>query len=1505
MRRIILFIGFVLVGFVGLGQTLLDNYDGTGDLTYSTEGTWVITGGQYEGQTGGVTTPEHSYASYDLSSVISGWDLQDSKANCWFGWMDLNRTTASGWGATNYSCGLVLAANASDFNAATTVGYAIGFNSSGALVVFKFTTGIVSGTTALPGTSTSIVTSGYTYADANNGVNFYVELLSDGKWKVYYLAGAKLSDANATNKANYTGGNATSASAESSYRGTTYKYSGWIYSHSTGASDKAYFDNFGAGQTSATPSITLADNGTQITAANVNQGTANHVLHKSSLAVTTANATLTGMTCTTNGTYISADVTNLKAWYSTDNTFSSGSDVLLSTLTTPGVAGNKTFPSFSSQVINSGSTAYIFITADIAAGATAGNTIYLNALTTSDFTFSSGSKSGSTTDGGAQTFVALTPSITLSSPNPAVAAANITQGSTKNAIYYFTTAVTTANATLNSVAFTTTNTAAADITKYQLWYYTSNDLASASQIGSDITSSLGTGIHTFSSLSQVINSGSTGYFWITTDVAVAATIGNTIVVSAITTSDLTFASGSKSGTAYAGGTQTVTALSYCASDLIFSSYIEGSSYNKYIEIYNGTGSSVNLDNYTLRHYNNGSATPTYTLALTGTLANNDVYVIEHSSEALGVSADLSTAASFITFNGDDALAIYNEVTAANVDIIGQIGTDPGTEWGSGLTSTADNTLVRKNTVFTGDNDGSNAFDPSVQWDGYATDVVSYLGSHTIDCAVDPEPADYPTLFTCGTTTESTIPLTWTDASTTQTPSGYLIKWSTVSYAAITAPSDGTPESDGTTTKNIAQGTQAYTPSGLSSTTTYYFKIWSYTNSGSNINYKTSATEPQTSCSTTSANVCGMQEFNGGTTPPSGWTFTSIGGTYITSSNYGTTSPSLKMDATNDAVETPTVSNPTSLSFWIKGQSTNNGCYLLVEGYNGSWNTIENINPLPTTGTTYGYGGVSGYTKFRFTYTQGSGNLAFDDVYINCSGGGGSGVWLIDEEFTTTASASNIPSSTDGFAATSGTWITAATTVYNRNANALKLGADGILTTPMFENGDLLCFWMQSLSGGNSDLTIEKSTDGINWSTLATETNIVQHPRYYFYALTTDIIQLRFNFDHTSDDVYFDDVMVRNGGSKAVGPLIERVLVNSCAGDEGINEIVMIQVGSVDINMSDLIVTFPSVTAGGFSFGVPCTKSITNNWIYTGYLNTEAGCSVISEPSGGIIPANSKLLIFTGAAPTYTYNFAGACTDGYDYYVIYCNNSETSGRFKNDPEAGTSRYVSVIDMGSGKYDQVYYDSSIPLIEGETAFYDLATHARTYGAVNCEAFLPVELLYLDAKCENGSNEISWATASETNNDYFTIEKSSDLKDWQYVTTVDGAGYSNSILSYSFIDENSLDKKYYYRLKQIDYDGKFEYFDPVAVSCDDKNSNYISLYPNPANEQVICSVYSSEETYAFVEISNYLGQKILDKTITIEKGYSNIPFDISLLQNGIYIVTVHSANGKIIERKQLVVQ
>jgi len=184
------------------------------------------------------------------------------------------------------------------------------------------------------------------------------------------------------------------------------------------------------------------------------------------------------------------------------------------------------------------------------------------------------------------------------------------------------------------------------------------------------------------------------------------------------------------GSSYVSGVLTVTAPGGCADDLFISEYIEGSSNNKYIEIYNGTGSSVDLSNYDLVQYNNGSATVSYTLSLSGTLTDGDVYVIGNSSGTL-YTPDLSTSSNVMGFNGDDVIALRH--SSVNIDIIGKIGQDPGTEWGSGVTSTADNTLVRKNTILGGDSNGADDFDPSNEWNGYAQDNISDLGSHTMIC----------------------------------------------------------------------------------------------------------------------------------------------------------------------------------------------------------------------------------------------------------------------------------------------------------------------------------------------------------------------------------------------------------------------------------------------------------------------------------------------------------------------------------------------------------------------------------------------------------------------------------------------------------------------------------------------------------------------------------------------------------------------------------------------------
>jgi len=106
-----------------------------------------------------------------------------------------------------------------------------------------------------------------------------------------------------------------------------------------------------------------------------------------------------------------------------------------------------------------------------------------------------------------------------------------------------------------------------------------------------------------------------------------------------------------------------------------------------------------------------------------------------AAPALLALADQTSAASF--FNGDDAVVLVKGGSNTVVDALGQIGVDPGTEWGTGLVSTLDNTLRRKGSVCDGDTIATDLFDPSIEWDGFATDTFGGIGSHSDGCGPTP------------------------------------------------------------------------------------------------------------------------------------------------------------------------------------------------------------------------------------------------------------------------------------------------------------------------------------------------------------------------------------------------------------------------------------------------------------------------------------------------------------------------------------------------------------------------------------------------------------------------------------------------------------------------------------------------------------------------------------------------------------------------------------------------
>jgi len=153
-------------------------------------------------------------------------------------------------------------------------------------------------------------------------------------------------------------------------------------------------------------------------------------------------------------------------------------------------------------------------------------------------------------------------------------------------------------------------------------------------------------------------------------------------------------------------------------DLFFSEYIEGSSNNKALEIYNGTGADIIFTGqYSVALYSNGATTPGNVLVLNGaTLADDDVYVIANASADSAILSVADTTSTVTYFNGNDAIALYKD--GVLIDVLGTIG--DASYWGSEVT------LVRKDTVVS----GSDPYD-AAEWDSYAQNTFDYLGTHTV------------------------------------------------------------------------------------------------------------------------------------------------------------------------------------------------------------------------------------------------------------------------------------------------------------------------------------------------------------------------------------------------------------------------------------------------------------------------------------------------------------------------------------------------------------------------------------------------------------------------------------------------------------------------------------------------------------------------------------------------------------------------------------------------------
>ncbi|MCZ2442971.1 MAG: T9SS type A sorting domain-containing protein [Flavobacteriales bacterium] len=186
------------------------------------------------------------------------------------------------------------------------------------------------------------------------------------------------------------------------------------------------------------------------------------------------------------------------------------------------------------------------------------------------------------------------------------------------------------------------------------------------------------------------------------------------------------------------------------------------------------------------------------------------------------------------------------------------------------------------------------------------------------------------------------------------------------------------------------------------------------------------------------------------------------------------------------------------------------------------------------------------------------------------------------------------------------------------------------------------------------------------------------------------------------------------------------------------------------------------------------------------------------------------------------------------------------------------------------------------------------------------LPVELLSFFAACDKNTVQITWQTATETNNDYFIVEKSMNAETWTEVNMQPGAGNSNSTQTYTFTDAKPFNGTSYYRLRQVDYNGTIDVFAPVSVSCmSSTETDYITVYPNPNNGAFTIHLNAGNAYgVGIIEITDLLGRKVLSEKIEVQEGGNTYSLSDERLAAGTYHVSI-VLNGVALLMDKLVIQ
>jgi hypothetical protein len=207
------------------------------------------------------------------------------------------------------------------------------------------------------------------------------------------------------------------------------------------------------------------------------------------------------------------------------------------------------------------------------------------------------------------------------------------------------------------------------------------------------------------------------------------------------------------------------------------------------------------------------------------------------------------------------------------------------------------------------------------------------------------------------------------------------------------------------------------------------------------------------------------------------------------------------------------------------------------------------------------------------------------------------------------------------------------------------------------------------------------------------------------------------------------------------------------------------------------------------------------------------------------------------------------------------------------------------------------------DGSTPSFDIAEGTIDSSTVSiCSVILPVSLVNFNLESMSSAVRISWTTASEQNNDYFIVFRSTDGIDYKEIDRIKGAGNSSTLREYMIYDHSQTPGINYYYLAQVDFDGNQESFSPRSILI--RSAENIQIFPNPASEVVSISLNLNKNAEISIDFYDITGRRMIRKNEHIPEEGSKFTYATNSLSKGTYLVRV-STPGEVIMWKKLIIE